>query len=106
MVDYKAIGQRIKSYRKSADLTQETVAEYAGITTVYLSKIENGHVHPTIDLLYDICGIIGCDIGDIFRDVSPSSKNYQRERIMDLFSSCKPEVKSIAVNLLEQLAKL
>lgn len=106
MVDYKAIGQRIKNYRKAAKKTQETVAEYAGITAVYLSKIENGHVHPTIDLLYDICSIVGCDIGDIFQDVSPSSKNYQCGRIMDLFNSCKPEVKTIAINLLEQLTKL
>ena len=51
MVDYKVIGLRLKTYRQQAGLTQETVAERAGITVVYLSKIENGHVRPTIDLL-------------------------------------------------------
>ena len=40
MVDYKVIGLRLKTYRQQAGLTQETVAERAGITVVYLSKIE------------------------------------------------------------------
>ena len=70
MVDYKVIGLRLKTYRQQAGLTQETVAERAGITVVYLSKIENGHVRPTIDLLQTVCEAVHCDLGSIFRDLS------------------------------------
>ena len=106
MVDYKVIGSRIKGFRVAAGLTQENVAERVGITVVYLSKIENGHVRPTIDLLQAICTVINCDLGGIFCDVSPAAQGYQNERVLELFHSCSPEVKPIALNLLAQLAKL
>ncbi len=106
MVDYKVIGSRIKNYRQAAELTQENLAEQVGITVVYLSKIENGHVHPTIDLLQTICEALHCDLGSIFQDASPASSNYQNEKVMNLFNACSPKVKPIDINLLEQLAKL
>ena len=43
-IDYTMIGKRLKESRMAAKLTQEKVAEAADITTVYLSKIENGKV--------------------------------------------------------------
>lgn len=106
MVDYKIIGSRLKGFRVAAGLTQENVAEQVGITVVYLSKIENGHVRPTIDLLQMICATVGCDLGSIFSDVSPTTRGYQNERVLELFHSCSPEVKPIALNLLAELAKL
>lgn len=106
MVDYKVIGDRLKAYRQQVGLTQETVAEQAGITVVYLSKIENGHVRPTIDLLQTLCDAINCDLGNLFQNVSPASSSYENERVLDLFNACAPEVKPIALNLLEQLSKL
>ena len=48
-IDYTMIGKRLKESRMAAKLTQEKVAEAADITTVYLSKIENGKVTPTLD---------------------------------------------------------
>ena len=106
MVDYKVIGLRLKTCRQQAGLTQETVAERAGITVVYLSKIENGHVRPTIDLLQTVCEAVHCDLGSIFQDASPVSAGYQRERVVELFNACAPAVKPVALDLLEQLAKL
>lgn len=106
MIDYKVIGSRVKTRRQKAHLTQEFVAERANITTVYLSKIENGHVRPTIDLLCTICLILHCDIADILADASPVRDTYQNEQVVKLFNACSPAVKPIALNLLEQLAKL
>ena len=106
MIDYKVIGRRIKARRQEAHLTQELVAERVNITTVYLSKIENGHVRPTIDLLCAICLTLQCDIADILADASPVRDTYQNEQVVKLFNACSPTVKPIALNLLEQLAKL
>ena len=106
MVDYKIIGSRIKNYRQAAKMTQEALAELVGITVVYLSKIENGHARPTIDLLGTICEVISCDLGSIFQDATPSSCRYQNEMVLDLFNHCSPTIKPIALNLLEQLSKL
>ena len=106
MLDYRIIGERLKIKRKSSGLTQEEVAELADITVVYLSKIENGHVRPTLDLLCQICEIVGLDLGDLFGSVSTNSAEYQNEKIVQLFNACSPSVKPIALELLAKLSEL
>ena len=63
MIDYKLIGARIKEARKKANITQEVLAEKADITVVYLSKIENGKVHPSLETLHNVCMPISLDLG-------------------------------------------
>lgn len=106
MVDYKLIGSRLKSEREAQQLTQETVAERAGITTVYLSKIENGKVQPTLNTLSAICTVVDCDLGAVLLNSASESKDYQSEKVVQLFQACSPEVKPIALELLKGLSKL
>lgn len=106
MVDYKLIGSRIKEYREQIPLTQEQVSEQCDITSVYLSKIENGKVHPTLDTLSKICSCLHCDLGEILLHSVSESGQYQNEKIVKIFNACSPTVKPIAINLLEELSKL
>lgn len=77
-------------------MTQERVAELVNITVVYLSKIENGKVRPTLDTLAAICSALNCDLGEILLNITPESNQYQNERVIKLFQSCSPNVKPIA----------
>jgi len=106
MIDYKLIGSRLKSEREAKRLTQEIVAERANITAVYLSKIENGKVHPTLEALNAICTVINYDLGAMFSNSTSESKDYQSEKVVQLFHACSPEVKPIALELLKGLSKL
>lgn len=106
MVDYKLIGSRIKKQRESRKMTQEQVAELVDITIVYLSKIENGKVRPTLDTLSAICSVLDCDLGEILLNVTSESSKYQNEYVIKIFNACSSHVKPIALNLLEQLSKL
>lgn len=106
MVDYKLIGSRLKTERDAKHLTQEAVAEQADITTVYLSKIENGKVSPTLNTLSAVCTVIGCDLGAILLNSASESKDYQSELVVQLFHACSPDVKPVALELLRGLAKL
>lgn len=106
MIDYKVIGARLKAQRLKRHMTQESLAEAAEITTVYLSKIENGHVRPTLELLDSICTLLDCDLGYVIADSSPISNNYQAEHVIQVFNSCSPEIKPIAIDLLEKLSSI
>lgn len=106
MIDYKLIGSRLKSERNATQLTQEIVAERANITTVYLSKIENGKVYPTLNTLSTICTVIGCDLGAVLLNSASESNDYQSEQVVQLFHACSPDVKPIALELLKGLSKL
>ena len=106
MLDYKLIGSRIQQKRVGNGLTQEKVSEEIGITSVYLSKIENGHARPRLDLYFSICECIGCDLVDILCNTSTREKEYQSEKVVDLFSKCAPEIKPIALDILEKLSEI
>lgn len=105
-VDYALIGKRLQTYRKNIGFTQEQVAEKAEITTVYLSKIENGKVSPTLDTLATICAIVQGDLGFVVSGCQYSQEGYGNDAVVELFRSCSPAVKPIALNLLKELSKL
>ncbi len=51
---YIKMGQRIRYYRLLQELGQGVLAEQIGITPQYLSKIEHGSAHPSMDLVFRI----------------------------------------------------
>lgn len=52
------IGQRIKELRKKNDLTQETLADFIGITYKAVSKWECGMTVPDISLIMPLSRIL------------------------------------------------
>ena len=105
-IDYAMIGKRLKESRRTAKLTQEKVAEAADITTVYLSKIENGKVTPTLDTLDAVCAAVDADLGYVVSGCRYAQKTYGSETVLKLFQSCTPDVKPIALAVLKDLSSL
>ena len=52
------IGKSIQTFRKKKGLRQSYIAQKCGITTTYLSQIENDKKDPTIATLKKICGVL------------------------------------------------
>lgn len=60
------LGQRIATARHAHYLTQQEVADRAGITRPQLANIEAGRSRPSIDSFAEICRAIGVDMDDIY----------------------------------------
>ena len=106
MIDYTIIGKRIQTRRQEQNITQEKLAERVGISVVYLSKIENGRVYPTLETLSNICTELDTELSAILSNTEIARKDYANERVVELFNSCSIRVKPIALSLLEELSKL
>ena len=106
MIDYTIIGKRIQTRRQEQNITQEKLAERVGISVVYLSKIENGRVYPTLETLSNICTELDTELSAILSNTEIDRKDYANERVLELFNSCSIRVKPIALSLLEELSKL
>lgn len=63
----------VKSVIKEHGWTQEKVAEKMGITRVTLAQ--NLARNPTINTLQKIASVIGCTVGEFFKDELPSNVN-------------------------------
>lgn len=50
-IDFAALGKRLKALRKKAGLTQGQVASELGVTSGYVSNVENNHTAMSIRFL-------------------------------------------------------
>lgn len=62
------IGQRLQGLRRSHGLTLEQLAGDSGLSTGYLSQIENGIAVPSLTALQLIAAELGVDVADFFPD--------------------------------------
>ncbi len=79
------IGSHIRNERNKKKLTLKQVAEIAGISTSYLSQIENDTVNMNMSVLENICSALGVPpytffLPDSLRDISLIRAN-ERDRV-------------------------
>lgn len=57
-----AFGKRVREVRKSKGISQEKLAEMAGIDRSYMGNIERGEKNITLKKIYEICDALKIDI--------------------------------------------
>ena len=55
-------GKRVREMRKAKGLSQEKLAEMAGIDRSYMGNIERGEKNITLKKIYEICDALQIDI--------------------------------------------
>ncbi|MBE5811114.1 MAG: helix-turn-helix transcriptional regulator [Clostridiales bacterium] len=55
MVDYKDLGERIRTLRRKRSLTQEELAEQVGISASFMGHIERGSRVASLETLVALC---------------------------------------------------
>lgn len=65
MGSQEQVGKNIKKARETRKLTQEEVAEKAGIHVSYYSRIERGVVNPSLEVLENIAKVLKVKSSDI-----------------------------------------
>lgn len=60
------VGNRIKDLRKKRDLSQENLAQIAGLDRTYINSVENGRRNIDIVNLEKIANGLGVKIGNLF----------------------------------------
>lgn len=59
----KTIGQKIQSRRKELGITQQELADIAGVGINTLVAVERGQGNPSLKVLQKIAGAIGFSVG-------------------------------------------
>lgn len=66
-------GRRVRELREAIGLRQHEVAVRAGVSTAYLSGVENGHRNPTLDVIAALAQALGVPVSSLFDDGDVSS---------------------------------
>ena len=103
---FKALGCNIKQERHKQKLTQEQLAESAGISAAFLSLIENGHKVPSLETVCQIASCLGTPIESLFQDNYKSQSKVEAQIEILLQDNTEKEkrfllniMKLIAINL-------
>lgn len=60
-----AFGKRVREVRKGRRISQERLAEIAGIDRSYMGNIERGEKNITLKKAYEICDALEVDIKEL-----------------------------------------
>ena len=65
------IGARLLDLRQGAQLSQERLADAAGLSTNYISMIEKGQRLPSLEVLSRLARVLGVPVTAFFDDAVP-----------------------------------
>lgn len=57
---------KLKDYRKDAELSQEDLAKAVGVSRQSINAIERGRYDPSLELAFKLSEYFDCQIGDLF----------------------------------------
>ena len=62
ITDSKLLGQIIRARRKELNYTQAYLAEFTGLSTTFISDLENGKLTAEIEKTIQLINILGMDL--------------------------------------------
>lgn len=98
-VDYTGIGQRIRRIRTVKGMTQEKLAEYANISTVYTSHIETGSANPSLPVLVAIADALDVRVDSLLYDHPRGGATIAVEEIAAVLDTCNAEQAQIIADI-------
>jgi transcriptional regulator with XRE-family HTH domain len=88
MPDYIVIGKRIREGRLSKKMTQEILAESAGVGTQHINKIENGSTKLSLPCLIAIANALNTTVDHLLMDSVQASKPDLACDAQTIFADC------------------
>jgi transcriptional regulator with XRE-family HTH domain len=64
-------GKEVKARRKARKMTQSELGFAAGMSEVWLRRIESGSGAPSFDAIEALAEALGCNVADLFSAMSP-----------------------------------
>ncbi|HAB02522.1 MAG TPA: DNA-binding protein [Pseudomonas sp.] len=74
------MSNRLKLLRKKLGITLETLADRAGMTKSYVSKVERGLNTPSISAAMKLARALGVNVEELFADEQPAASLYSLVR--------------------------
>lgn len=100
MVDYKAIGRRIKKYRKERHMTQAVMSEHLNVAENYVSQIERGITSIPLPRLFEIADILNIDVALLVSDGSKFQDFKFTSEIDELIKDWPADAKNMLLELI------
>lgn len=100
-MDYRSIGENIRKYRKAKKMTQESLAERAGLSVNYIGSIERGEKLPSLETFIEIVNQIGVSSDCILQDVVQANYELKMSMLNDKLSGLAPGQRAMVEDVVD-----
>ncbi len=105
-LNYVLIGTRIRQYREEKSLSQEELADNAGISWRHLNYVEHGERKISVDVLIALANALEVTPDDLLADYLTGLTKTSKAEALDLLTDCTPTEKAILMDMLRHMKKL
>lgn len=95
---------RLRELREERGLSQRTIAEYLGCSTVVYSRYETGAREPSIDILIRIAEYYSTSVDHVIGRMITSTQKAlpkEEERLLSAYRHADPVYQTVALEMLE-----
>lgn len=103
-VDYKELGKRIRAERRKQNLTQEKLAEIAGISDSFMGHIERGGRTLSIETLVKLSNSLKLNIEYIICGEHNYQPSMLPTEILDALNRMNASQRKVFLNMMKTLA--
>ncbi len=103
--NYKTIGQRIRRFRTERGITQEELAYRINTSAAYISCIETGRKHPSLEKLIEISEALNVTLNDLIYPCSHKSDIPAIDEIFEMLSQFTPDKRELLLKHLCAIIK-
>lgn len=95
-MEKQEIGEKIRRFREKENITQNALANRAGVSPTYIYQLEQGLKSPTVEYLGYICAGLNISLAEFFAEEQPEKNvagrttdalNEKQKRLLDEFLS-------------------
>lgn len=87
-MDRRKIGKNIRELRCREGMTQERLAESAGLSVPYISHIERGSKNARLETLAQVATALGVSLDELLSGVPEAEREAARTELRSLLDDC------------------
>ncbi len=102
-LDYRAIGTRIRRFRKERGMTQQVLAERSRQEPSNISHIERGATKLGLPTIVSIANALGVTVDDLLCDSLENARAAFDREAADILSDCTPWERTVITGTMRTL---
>jgi len=102
-LDYRAIGIRVRRFRKERGITQQTLAELSDQEPSNISHIERGATKLGLPTIVNIANALGVSVDDLLCDSLENARAVFEQEVSELLSDCTHRELKVITNTVRAL---
>ena len=99
ILDNRAIGNKLLAYRKKLGLTQNELAEQAGLSNRTYADIERGSVNMKVETILRICSALHITPDAVLTEEN-TTRSVKKQELLERLDTCNPKEQETALELL------